>query len=679
MTTTFFQRQEHARTRTVWLVILFVIAVIGIVATTTGLASVVLEFQRESNPEEIPEPFPWEIVACVGAGTLLVIALGSVVKILMLRAGGGSSVAEGLGGKRIFPDSNDADERRVLNIVEEMAIASGIPVPPVFLLSEENNINAFAAGYSPKDAVIGVTRGAVRSLTRDQLQGVIAHEFSHILNGDMRLGIRLIGILNGILLLGLIGRALFRIFAYARPGRSSSSDKNSGGVVVAILAVAVALIIVGAVGALIGNLIKAAVSRQREFLADASAVQFTRNPKGLSGALRRIASLVSGSPTAGSQIEHASAAEASHLYFAQGITGGFASLFSTHPPLPDRIRAIDPQWDGSFGLAPDEVNKDPHRSAAVEPTRSAAQSYSSPAGMSAFAGSVDGNFHAGGHDSIAISDLHESVEKVGEPTREHQQYARELNAAIPSAFVDIARSPYAARALVFALLMDRDSAVFAAQVQSLQGTAEPHLVELTQQLAGPLAQLDARLRLPLVDLVIPALCAMSASQYHAFEKSFRLLIAADQKLDLFEWTLSQVIARHLRCHYQQVPSPRTLYYGLQRVGPQLSTLLSTLAHVGHSEHQSQQAFEVASTQLKEAQLDWLPIQECTLQNLDAALTALAAVAPKLKQKIILACSECVCADGHVRPAEAELLRGIADLLDCPMPPVLPGQKVRAAI
>ena len=220
-----------------------------------------------------------------------------------------------------------------------MAIASGTPVPPVFLL-EDSGINAFAAGYLPGDAVIGVTRGAVDNLSRDELQGVIAHEFSHIFNGDMRTNIRMIGVLHGLLALSLIGHLLLRIFAT----RNVSSDsKDKGGAF--LMGIGLAMIILGSVGSALGGLIKAAISRQREYLADASAIQFTRNPLGIGGALKRIGGLISGS-----RLEHPNASIASHMYFAQGVFEGFTGLMATHPPLPKRIAAIDPNWDGQYFL-----------------------------------------------------------------------------------------------------------------------------------------------------------------------------------------------------------------------------------------------------------------------------------------------------------------------------------------
>src|SRR3954451_21131705 len=339
MATDFFQRQSDARRNTKWLVVMFTLAVIGIVGTTmfaTALATGAMQEHHAYRGDRFSrQPFPWQATIMSGVAALGLIAGGSLFEIAQL-SGGGTVVAERLGGRRVYPNTTDPVERRVLNVVEEMALASGVPVPAVFMLDEELGINAFAAGHTTSDAVVATTRGTAQQLTRDQLQGVIAHEFSHILNGDMRLDLRLMGVLYGILLMGLLGRELFRIAAYTGGGRSDSRRNDSG---LYLLAIGLIFMILGFVGLMFGNLIKAAVSRQREFLADASAVQFTRNPSGIAGALKRI-----GAAIFGSKLISPRAAEASHMYFAEGIS----SLFATHPPLDQRIRRVEPEWDGKF-------------------------------------------------------------------------------------------------------------------------------------------------------------------------------------------------------------------------------------------------------------------------------------------------------------------------------------------
>lgn len=327
----FFEQQDRARTRTTVLVIYFAISLVCIIAAVY-LASVVIVFKTHGNqPGGSPPPefALWDPVIFLYAvlGTLGVVILGSVYKIAAL-AKGGSVVAESLGGRLLSASPVDPSERQLLNVIEEMAIASGMAVPRVYVLDNESSINAFAAGHTPEDAAIGVTRGCMTLLNRDELQGVIGHEFSHIANGDMRLDMRIMGVLFGIVCLSVIGQVLI----YTRGGRGRNP----------LMFLGLALIVIGAIGVFFGRLIQAALSRQREFLADASSVQFTRNPAGLSAALQKLGGI-------GSQVKSAHAGEASHMFFGNGMGPSLLSAaLSTHPPLAERIRAIDPSWDGTF-------------------------------------------------------------------------------------------------------------------------------------------------------------------------------------------------------------------------------------------------------------------------------------------------------------------------------------------
>ena len=325
----FFEQQDKARGLSGYLFLLFGFAVLCIIISIFCLASVAVGFEK--NLAELAWTF--ELAAVSSVSTIIAVFLASAFRISWLSSGG-KVVAESMGGQRLNQSTKDPLSRQVLNVVEEMAIASGTPVPPVYLMEEEG-INAFAAGYSPRDAVIGVTRGCATKLNRDQLQGVMAHEFSHILNGDMRINIRLTGIIFGIVFLSSIGRILTNI-AYVSGGRRRNGKDSGGG---ALVILGIGLLIIGGIGGFFGAMIRASISRQREFLADASAVQFTRNPDGIAGALKRI-----GGYSHGSKLQSAGAQEFSHMFFSSGIS----SMFATHPPLPIRIKRIDPNWKNSY-------------------------------------------------------------------------------------------------------------------------------------------------------------------------------------------------------------------------------------------------------------------------------------------------------------------------------------------
>jgi Zn-dependent protease with chaperone function len=648
MPTDFYQRQSDARRTTKWLVVMFTLSVICIVGSVFFGTLATLQANQSThkelsfNPQDIGDALALPLGA--SAATLGLIGCGSLYKVVQLR-GGGTTVAENLGGYRVPQNTTDPIERRLVNVVEEMALASGVPVPPIYLLKDEEGINAFAAGYSPSDAVVAVTRGTAEQLTRDELQGVVAHEFSHILNGDMRLNIRLIGILHGILLMGLMGRLLFNI---AARGGGRRSGKNDGGLY--LLAGGLALMLLGLLGTILGNLIKAAVSRQREYLADASAVQFTRNPEGIAGALKRI-----GGSVVGSRLASANAAELSHMYFSKGVFEGFTGLLATHPPLEKRIRALDPQWDGKF-LPVQRV------SPAITESNLAA----------GFVGKVKGA------DEVSVEVVRHSADQVGAPTEIHRAYAAKLIDSIPHAIVDAAREPYGARAVMFGLLLDQRPEIRANQFEALNATIAPDVVELTGKLTPMIDVIDPRAHLPLVDLAIPALRTMTRDQYKKFIGAFKKLVEADHEISLFEWSLYRVLLRHLRPQFEPVKPPRTQYYNIARLGGEIGVLFSTLAYLDNTGKRVEEAHQHAAAFLPEAKIPLLVPAECTLTELQKALTTLSTAAPKQRQRIVEAAADLICYDHDVSIKEAELFRGICDMLECPMPPLLPGQPLNAA-
>ena len=663
MAADFFERQGNARRNTKWLVAMFVLAVVGVVGTTFVAAVVAVGSWQEYSPtgqfdaqfdrfgSRSGADFPWHIPVAAAAGSLLLIIGGTGFKTAQLAAGG-TAVAERVGGRRVFPDTIDPAERRVLNVVEEMALASGVPVPPVYVLQNEQGINAFAAGFSPSDAVVGVTRGCVEKLSRDQLQGVIAHEFSHILNGDMRLNIRLIGVLHGILLLGLVGRELL----YAAGRGAGHSRRGNGGI--PLLVIGLAMLIIGFFGTFIGNLIKAAVSRQREFLADASAVQFTRNPEGIAGALKRI-----GAAVFGSRVMNPHAAEVSHMYFSQGVRIGLSGLLATHPPLERRIRLLDPQWDGKF------------------PARLAAAAKRAPAASVAAFASGTASFEAGDSDiydaPLSLQSVEHAADQIGHPTEIHREYVHQLVAAMSAPVVDAVHESYGARAVIYATLLDRNAEIRKAQLSVLEEFAEPDVYRLTRKLIASVDAVDVRARLPLVDMALPALRALSPAQYQSFSRCFVKLVQADKRLGMFEWVLHQILLRHLRPQFEPVKRQQTRYYGLQRLGEPCSILLSSLARA--SQGDVRKAFDSGAQHIADVPVRLLAPEECKLSALQNALQELAAVAISHRARLISACAATICSDAAVNFQEAELLRAICDLLDCPMPPLVAGQSVSPAM
>lgn len=652
----FFGHQEAAKKRTTLLVVLFAMAVIVILFLTYVATAVFVLFMRarsEGFENGIGAIFePW-LMLLVSAIVLTVVGGASLIRLAMLRSGGGKTVAEMLGGRLINHHTSDQHERTLLNIVEEMSIASGVPCPPVYLMPEENAINAFAAGWSTDDAVIGVTKGAITKLSRDELQGVIAHEFSHILNGDMRLNIRLIGVLNGILIIGLAGYGVLRSMRYAAfsTGSSRSGKRSDGGAgILIILAFGVALLIIGYAGVFFGRIIKAAVSRQREYLADAAAVQFTRNPDGIGGALQKI-----GGYSRHGQLQHARADEASHMYFAEGVPVVLTFLFATHPPLPDRIKRIQPSWNGTY---PKVFDRAPLPQTPLERLR-AARAQPAPAGAS---GLVDSGL---------------MLASIGQPTADHLEYAEELINGLPKPLRDAAHETYSARALVFAMLLDRtDDRTRNKQWALLTAHDDRELLSIVRKLAIDLDRLDERVRLPLIDLALASLQQMSKEQYREFTTIVRQLAEADESISLFEWVLRRIIIRHLEPHFEPKRREVAQFYKLRLLSRDLEVVLSTLALNGASDREgATRAFAAAARTLPQLDLTLLAETDAARASLDKALDRLALATPKLKRDIVAAFVACICVDARITIREGELLRAFCDALLVPVPPLLPGQTV----
>jgi Zn-dependent protease with chaperone function/uncharacterized tellurite resistance protein B-like protein len=624
------------------LVFLFGLAVIAIVLGLYLLAAVATGFRgTDPRTQQLVFEIVWLdplLMLHVGLLTLAVVGGASLYRISQL-SGGGRVVAEGLGGRLLHSDSNAPLERKILNVVEEMAIASGIPTPPVYFLDQEQGINAFAAGFSPSDAVIGITRGCAQQLSRDELQGVVAHEFSHIMNGDMRLNIRLMGVLYGILVIGMIGFFLLRSSLWAGVASRRSSRDNSTMVMVAG---GIALMVLGFLGTLFGNLIKASVSRQREFLADASAVQFTRNPDGIAGALKKI-----GGFEGGSHIESPGAPESSHLFFGQALSSGFNSLFATHPPLAKRIKVLDPSWQGAMT----EGGTD------AAPTGSAA--------AAGFAG-------AGGDRAAAFAGS--AVDQMGRISTAHLDYAVKLLRELPPMVKEAAHDPFAARAVVYALLMDADPESRKLQLETLDAKGERGVPELTRKLLPEVERLGPSHRLPLIDLALPALRDLSASQYERFQSLVHDLVQADQRIDLFEWTLQRILLTHLAPNFEGVHKPGRRLRSRQQLRQVLETIFSALARVGNlSESATAEAVARAGRDLVKGELRLLSPDEADLASLDEALALAASLDSRAKERVLRACAQVIAADGQVADSEAELFRAIGDSLGCPVPPLLPGQ------
>lgn len=657
----FFGHQDQARKRTKQLIFLFALALLTLIFLTNLLVAGFLW----SNPDIFPSlvdhtnPNPsildifhyisWQSWLLISAIVCSFVGLAYLYKAIKL-SGGGQSVAESLGGRLVQPDSEDFYERRLLNIVEEMAIASGMPVPQVYLLDDEIGINAFAAGYQPSDAVLGVTKGCLTKLSRLQLQGVIGHEFSHILNGDMRMNMRLIAILFGILCVGLLGRLLLDLGAHhsiASKSRRSSNNKEGGGI--PLFFIGIGFMILGYSGAFFGKLIQAAVSRQREYLADASSVQFTRDPQAIAEALKVI-----GYGGIGSAIGHSKREEFSHAFFGNAIYGQFSNFFgflSTHPKLDERIRRIDQHWDGEW-VEPQTLKQAYEESPSLAPKQTIRPEELLTGVAAAMTAAID--FDA----------PHSASEN-----KRHQD-ALDAEQLLTRAAHDTVQ----AKALCYGLLLaPTNSLVHDQQQEMIKHYCGNDLLTQVNALLPAIFQLDDSKRLPIIEKAIPALKLLSDDQYTEFKQLLVKLVQADGKIDLFEWCLYRLVIQYLNPKFGKAKPIKAVHSNIKKIANDIETILSFVANHGHSSLEGALAsFDLGATAAGFENLKLQPKSE-SLKAFNIALDTLTQAYPHVKGRMLKALAVCVRTEG-VSVLEQELVQTIAALLESPTPDLFDEQR-----
>jgi Zn-dependent protease with chaperone function len=642
----FFAQQEQARRQTRRMLFLFAFAVLVIVLAIDAVVVFLNGLDVSSRAEERSI---WLVFATIGA--LVTIGSGSLYRIASL-SGGGGVVARQLGGTPVDPATANLAYRRLRNIVEEIAIASGVPVPQIFVLEGEEGINAFASGFAPADAAVTVTRGALDKLTRDELQGVIGHEFSHLLNGDMRLNIRLMGVVFGIVVVATIGRKIAE-------GAGRARSRDSGGVVV----FGVALLAIGYLGVICARLIKASISRQREFLADASAVQFTRQTSGIAGALKKLAALAEGSKLSSSNTE-----EVAHMLFGDGV--GYSALFATHPPLKERIVRLDPSFKGE--------ELDAIAAAWSQPVLVADEEGGAELSISGFAPASASSLAPRDH-RVALPDADARLAvtpsavaaQVGNPDTDDRRSARTIHATIPDALREAAYRQEQAAPLILALVLDARDDVRQRQKDALAAHYDSGFVALVESLAQQAADLHPMLRLPVASLAFPALRRRPRPQLDVFIDALNALIAADGRVDLYEYCLAKLI--HLQVIDSLAPAAASAIgrVRLPEAKGDVAALFGIVAKYGHDDDVSASRAYLAAIAdvLPGVPLPYAPPDDFA-GALDRAFPALDRLAPAGKELIITGLTRAISEDGTVRVAEAELLRVIAAALHCPLPPLI---------
>ncbi len=676
----FFESQDRARSLSVRLTVLFTLSVVFTIVLVHGLIASIVTIFSYSDSEGIGlgEFFFNELTSSTLLGkdcalVLLTIFSGMFFKSRQIKKGGCDKVLNSLNATKVSRDTTNPLERKLYNVVEEMAIASGMPVPQTFILKGVESINACAVGFSPEIAAVCVTHGALKYLNRDEIQGVVAHEFSHIYHSDMKLNMRLLAILFGIELFVIFGS--YTIQMAFTPSRDSD-DKTNLSVFFFLLGVGLSLICIGWTGVLFGNMMRAAVTRQREYLADASAVQFTRNPEGLANALRKI-----GRFEGGTSVDGRGAQQAAHFFFAPVFSSNFMlSLFRTHPPLIKRIKAIDPSFDGVFPKAEALADAD----AIVRPSNvdsgdiSLLTELMESAGSAASAESIDFGAERVIRDADSISTCSSSdclclpQELYGDGCKLEKDGEDVLEARTPShlsvALNDFIDSVENARAIVFGVLLNKDSQVYDIQRDSLQ-KRYPSSVdkESLEKAIFLLEGLSDSTRLQVVRICIPLLKGMTAREYDAFRRATFFLCGVDKKIDVLEYTLQSLVIRELDVFFGYLAPLEVKYSSLSNVKERLVNVLAALAYQGAlKDGDAELAFEKGCSVLGlSAQLP--PCELVTLRTFTESLNELAKSSPQLKKLIMEACWRCVLYDEVVTERESVLLSATAAALGIPAP------------
>jgi Zn-dependent protease with chaperone function len=641
----FFEQQDIARRNTRMLVLLFLVAVLLLIVLANAAVAAFLWFGQDYNIYSGSREgfagfwsyFSWARFGTIGLAVTATVALVALVKWLQLSSGG-KVVAESMGGSRVLPQTRDPAERRCLNVVEEMALAANMPVPPVYVLEDERGINAFAAGITPADAVVAVTRGTIEHLKRHELQGVIAHEFSHILNGDMRLNIHLAALLKGITFIGDVGNILLRSSNRHRTGESVRS--NTGGASLPLLGLV--LWILGWLGGLAAGFIKAAISRQKEYLADASAVQYTRNPDGIGDALKVI-----GGYLPGTLVHAARATEMSHIFFGQ-IEHHLWQVFATHPPLQERIRRVDPRWNGEY------IQRKVRHYGSKTARRQAAEVGVGRAALVAAAMVTAADAQ---DTQLQDADFGPSPDELEQQTAQRHE--------IPLVFVRHSHEPLGAQALVFSLLMGDDGELRQAQLDIIAQAGVGGLAEMVLTLSPGVRALGAPRRLPLLEMCLPALKSISLAQYRLFKRTLLQLIRADAQTELYEWCLFQLVRHYLDPEFIQVKPSRPRYRSLQKVAYHIRVVLSVLAHEGSGETKT--VFRLGADELGFDSMAILPREQCGIATFSKAVHELGNCYPLLKPRLLKAMTMAAGADGKLSPVEREIIASMAAVMDCPVP------------
>jgi len=644
----FFSRQAKAIKQTRILVVFFVIALVLITVAVNFIFYLVLATQT-SSATELDSWLQQDYWIYISLITFAVIILTSLFRSWQINSNP-SAIIKMMEATPVTPSTTNPKQKQLVNLVEEMAIASGMPIPKIYIMKNEQGFNAFVSGLKPSAAILVVTQGLLDNLTRQQLQGVIGHEFSHILNGDMRLNLRLIGVIAGILVLGQIGQVLLRGGRYG--SRSTSSKRSEGS---AIVFIGLGLFVVGYIGLFFGRIIKAAISRQREFLADASAVQFTRDRNGIAGALLAIKNT-----TQGSQLINSNAEEMSHMCFGAStkISQMFSGWLASHPPLDDRIQAVYPGF----------LRQNTSASQSAQTSHSA-PSHSSHSNDSDLISQFSNESRSikttsdKNHSDIAL----QIVSTVGTVTAKNIQNAENVLSHLPKEIIEAARgdNPDFSPLVLIKIIFLQATKVDTLSRENFKLLDISLSDQKTIQLIKQLDQIDFKSRNTLFDLALARFENLELKYKNIFFQSIDAFVKNHPSLNPTSLAIYASIYNRLN----ESKPYQTQINRYQKVSEALNILFSQLLkdnsyeknHWDNAKQHKQHILNIFGIKLIKEPSSFDP------KKFHNALNQLSRLNPLLKQQLILGVTDAIQVDNKIDEMEYSLLRILCEYLDCPIP------------
>jgi len=634
----FYKEQENSKKKSALLLLIFIIS-ICVVVFFVGMFFIAIDvFVYEEGtksfnltPSYILQNARLNVIISSFLSIFIVIVYGASKKFDELERGG-YVIANELGGRLLFGESASSKEKTLINVADEMSLAAGVGSVPIYII-ENKHINAFVAGTTYDNAVLSVTRGAVELLNRDELQGVIAHEFSHIFNGDMKLNNFASGCISGILYIFIIGTELFFPLQFtATKHFSGITPKDVLRIFVYPLTMSagIALMLLGVVGVACAAFMQFALNRQREYLADASAVQFTRYPQGIANALKKIGMY-------GDTLNNLRAGCYEHIFFSS----------HSSPSVGKRIKKIEPHWDGEFIETRDKQDEIFSRKKIHPLTMSI--------------------------KALTVAHILGQITNSGVINDRALKHAKEVLNSIPDNVKQNAQNPLGAEFIIYTLLLDKNHESRKLQCIAIAGklfkdlkhqdTAVKMLMDMYESIGflEPVAYLD------IIHICASTLKNISANQYAVFRKQVNELILHDEHVSVFEWCVRYIVLYPLDMAFGLRKTPLDIHTHIGALKNELEILLSALSYIQFKDDANgRDIFERVKKQGGITALKYIPYSEFSPERFEKVVDEIQNSKPMVRRKILELCIFALNGDGEINNRDIAVIHALGEVLHLPL-------------